>query len=207
MDGQATAVNQAPFQDAASETTFLVGTAVAKPGAMQRHRDQATGCPSGRRLFETDAPPPRPDEQGSGKQTTTSPQQRRAAPAPTELPVAWLNRSLIRRNRFELLQKWEGSVLRVEEGTFVARLTDLTDPTRPDEEATFDLREVSDADAPLLEPGAVFYLCIGYDVSVAGQKTRAAQFRFRRLPAWSRAAIARIEARTAEVLDVFAHFE
>ena len=122
-------------------------------------------------------------------------------------PVVWLERGTIPQGRFELLQKWEGAVLRVEDASFVARLCDLTTPDASDEEATFEIDEISDGDLELLQPGAVFYLSVGYSISLAGQKERSAQFRFRRLPAWSRAAMKRIEARSNEAQEVLARFE
>ena len=86
--------------------------------------------------------------------------------------------------RFELLQMWEGTVTDVGEGEFKARLTDITDPSRPDEEADFSRREVFDGDLALLVEGAVFRWSIGYKTR-GGTKERVSHISFLRLPAWS----------------------
>lgn len=84
-----------------------------------------------------------------------------------------------------VLQKWEGRVQELTDGGFVARLTDLTSDL-PDEEAEFDVQEVSFLDRRLLKPGAVFYWSIGYRDAVTGQRSRESVIRFRRLPTWSK---------------------
>ncbi len=85
--------------------------------------------------------------------------------------------------RFLTLQKWECSVLEVNEDSFTARLIDQTNQG-PDEEAEFSLEEVPLADLELVKPGAVFYWNIGYSDSLSGQRTRVSIIRFRRLPVW-----------------------
>jgi hypothetical protein len=52
---------------------------------------------------------------------------------------------------------WEGVVEELGDAELVARLYDLTDPSREPEVATFSLDELSDDDLPLAKPGAVFY--------------------------------------------------
>jgi hypothetical protein len=102
--------------------------------------------------------------------------------APVALPP-WIE--LNRRPRFEVLQAFEGTVTELTELGFVARLVDRTDPRRPSEYGDFDLQDVSDADQPLVQPGAVFYWTIGYRVHPWGQKERSGPLVFRRLPAWT----------------------
>lgn len=94
----------------------------------------------------------------------------------------------------EVLQKWEGQVVRLTAGGFVAKLVDLT-AMAPEEDAEFALDDVSAADLPLVQPGAVFYWSIGYRVAVRGQRSRESVLRFRRLPTWSRADRAEAAAR------------
>lgn len=84
---------------------------------------------------------------------------------------------------FQSLQKWEGIVQEVNEDYFVAKLIDLTSGLT-DEVAEFPLEEISEDDKKLVEPGAVFYWNIGYQISQSKQKRRTSLIRFRRLPAW-----------------------
>jgi len=67
---------------------------------------------------------------------------------------------------------------------FLARLVDMESPS-PDEEADILKKEISDEDLQLIEPGAVFYWNIGYQVDPSGQRKRASVIRFRRLPIWT----------------------
>jgi hypothetical protein len=55
----------------------------------------------------------------------------------------------------ETTEHWEGAVLEIQDGTFIAQLVDIRGE-RPDEEAEFSLREVSDDQRHLVELGAVF---------------------------------------------------
>ncbi len=86
--------------------------------------------------------------------------------------------------QFTALQKWEGVVLRIQDETFSARLSDLT-TAHADEEAELPIAEVSAADRDLLQAGAFFYWTIGYLDDRYGQRQRASRIRFRRLPAWT----------------------
>lgn len=86
---------------------------------------------------------------------------------------------------FKVLQKWEGIVEEIDEDYFSARVTDRTDETE-DEYVEFDLEEIDPEDKDLLQKGAIFYWSIGYYTSQIGQRFRASEIRFRRLPAWSR---------------------
>lgn len=103
-----------------------------------------------------------------------------------------------RPDRFELLQQFEGTVLDVGEGEFSARLVDRTHPQRPTEIATFESSEVSEGDLPLLHPGAVFYLSIGYRIRSWGQRVREFTISFRRIPVWTRTDLAAIRANASE---------
>lgn len=89
------------------------------------------------------------------------------------------------QDSFISLQKWEGIVLEVKKGYFLARLIDLTHEG-PDEEAELPMEEVTEQDKALVKPGAIFYWNIGYLDMRSGQRIRASVIRFRRLPKWSR---------------------
>jgi len=90
------------------------------------------------------------------------------------------------RDRFMVLQKWEGTVSRVTENEFTATLHDLSDPSRPDEEVALSIDEVSESDRPLLAQGGIFYWSIGYRMDQWGSRERVSALRFRRLPVWTR---------------------
>lgn len=117
---------------------------------------------------------------------------------PSVVPVPQLK---IGADRFDLRQQWEGTVQTVEGEDIVAVLRDLTEPARPDEEVTIGIDEVSPDDRALVSPGAIFYWSIGYRTSRFGQVERVSAIRFRRLPAWSKRDIRRIEERTRELMD------
>ena len=51
--------------------------------------------------------------------------------------------------QFILLQQWEGTVTNIGETEFTAELRDITDPTRPREEAVLDIEETSPGDLRL----------------------------------------------------------
>lgn len=95
--------------------------------------------------------------------------------------------------RFIVTQKWEGYVTEIKGSYIKAVVADLTNPANPREEIGFDVDEVSDADRPLVQEGAIFYWHIGYQDDANGQRTRASSFRFRRLPAWTKRDITRAE--------------
>jgi len=83
------------------------------------------------------------------------------------------------------LQKWEGCVseIEAEQGIFRARLVSLTKP-EPDEEAEFEINDISDEDRELLAPGAIFYWNIVAYQSPVGQRTKQSIIRFKRLHRW-----------------------
>lgn len=105
--------------------------------------------------------------------------------------------------RFELLQQFEGTVRSVSDQEMVVELRDLTSPAMPPEEASFDLREVSDGDRSLLAVGAVFYWSIGYEVTAHGQKKRVSELRFRRWPPWTKREIGAIAADADDLYGFF----
>lgn len=86
--------------------------------------------------------------------------------------------------RFEALIRWRGRVIDVGTETFRAIVKDLDRPA-PEEEVAIYLREVGEADRPLLHEGAVFYWHIGYEDTLGGQRTRASVIRFQRRPGWT----------------------
>ena len=82
------------------------------------------------------------------------------------------------------LQEWEGYVVDVTEGDFVARLVDLTaGSSHEEEEAVIPLDEVAEQDVHKVCLGSIFRWVIGYERSAAGTKKRVSQIVFRDLPA------------------------
>ncbi len=107
------------------------------------------------------------------------------------------------QEHFRALQKWEGHVLEVEQGTFRARLVPIVGEG-VDQVAEIHLNEVEEEDQALIEPGAVFYWSIGYLDRPSG-RYRASVIRFRRLPAWTKCEIDSADAEVAKLralLDV-----
>ncbi|MBV9945546.1 MAG: hypothetical protein JOZ69_01705 [Myxococcales bacterium] len=101
---------------------------------------------------------------------------------------------------FDLRQQWEGVVAEVADDEFAVVLRDTSNPQAPEFDAVLPLEEVPDEDLPLLKPGAVLYWTIGYEHTRSGQVKRVSTLRLRRLPAWSKADIERVEKR-AHALD------
>jgi hypothetical protein len=99
-------------------------------------------------------------------------------------PTLGGRRRRLTRERFDVLAQWEGVVLSTGDDSFVARLSDLSGK-HPEEEAEFDIQDVSDADHALLGAGASFYWILGYHTRPNGQRVRESVLRFRRLPMWT----------------------
>lgn len=101
---------------------------------------------------------------------------------------------------FEALQKWEGRVLSRTDSTFVAVVSDLVDGVT-EEQAEFEIDDVTKEDRPLVQPGAIFYWSIGYRVELSGERSRVSILVFRRLPAWSELDLERVATRAQELRD------
>ena len=103
------------------------------------------------------------------------------------------------------IQCWEGVVTSSPpyDRQFAAHLVDRTDPSRPEEEATFDVAEVSESDVDLLAEGAVFYWMIGHEDSLAGQRRNLSQLVFRRLPRWHQSEAKQIEREVEKLARAF----
>lgn len=87
------------------------------------------------------------------------------------------------RATLHALQEWEGYVVEVRSGEFLARLVDLTaGSTHEEEEAFIPRAEISERDAAAVGVGSIFRWVIGYELSPAGTKKRVSQIVFRDLP-------------------------
>lgn len=107
--------------------------------------------------------------------------------------------------QFQIEQEFEGTVVAInqEDGTFTARLADITGNT-PDEEGEFSLSELN-GDQSLVLPGALFTWTIGLQTrGPTQQRIRVSDIRFRRLPSVSHQTIAKAESEARE-LSQFLH--
>lgn len=98
--------------------------------------------------------------------------------------VTFLKPIVQSEERFINLQSWEGIVIEVREGAFVARLIDKSNGGY-DQEVEFSFEEVSPYDHSLIKLGAIFYWDIGYSENNSKQRIRASIIKFRRLPVWT----------------------
>lgn len=88
-----------------------------------------------------------------------------------------------RAESFHALQEWEGSVLSVKDGRFLAALIDITADERvANETVELSVDDVQEEDLSRLKPGAIFRWVIGYARTPAGTKTRGSRMYFRREP-------------------------
>jgi hypothetical protein len=105
---------------------------------------------------------------------------------------------------FKSLESWVGRINEVDESKqqFSAMVvSDLHPNTREVADFTFD--EISDDDRLLLEPGAMFYWSVGYQINEFGGRTTASVLRFKRLRHWHRRELERAKARSSEYADWF----
>jgi hypothetical protein len=108
-----------------------------------------------------------------------------------------------RTSRQIISHHWECTVEAIGEDEFVATLRSLRDHADSEKEAQIPLDEVSLDDMELLEVGAVFYWTIGYETSPAGTRRRFSQIKFRRLPAWTKKDLARVDEKADELFRMF----
>jgi hypothetical protein len=123
------------------------------------------------------------------------------APAPTLAAAAAVERR--RTPRQMISHHWECTVVHIGAHSFTATLRSLRDPSDSEKEAEIPLEAVTPDDLELLQPGAIFYWTIGYDISPSGTRKRASEVRFRRLPAWTKKDVERIRSRATELFELF----
>jgi hypothetical protein len=87
------------------------------------------------------------------------------------------------KERFKVLQQFEGTVLEISDEECRARVQDLGRSVDV-EEITFPTEEISESDREIAVPGSVFYWDIGYQDRIDGQRLRVSVIRFRRIPVW-----------------------
>lgn len=98
------------------------------------------------------------------------------------------------------INKWEGTVLEVYEHSFLARLTDI-DGSRPDEEAEIIMKEVSEDELSMIEPGAMFDWVIQYRDTP--KRVRESFINFREPQPWSAEEVKEIEREAKRKYELF----
>jgi hypothetical protein len=88
------------------------------------------------------------------------------------------------RKHYLVVQMWEGYVIEVNQGVFLARLVPIKGDA-PELEAEMYLEAVDLPDRALVEQGAVFYWSIGYFITPRGNRIKASQICFRHKPLWT----------------------
>jgi hypothetical protein len=97
------------------------------------------------------------------------------------------------------MQKWEGTIIEVDDQKFTARLRDLTlEGIDPKEEADFYFDEVHADDRPLISTGAIFYWAVSHKTDVrTGQPSIENTVYFKRQPPYTKRKIDKIMKRAA----------
>jgi hypothetical protein len=101
----------------------------------------------------------------------------------------------------ELLKEWQGVVEWIGETYIRARLTDLNDPTAPEELVEIETVNIAPDDRALVERGAVFYWDIGRRKDRYGSLQNFSEIRFRRLPAWTERDLTEARARASNLRE------
>ena len=105
----------------------------------------------------------------------------------------------------EIKQRFSGIVIEVDFDSeqFTARISDLSDPKKPDELVTLAFEEIQDTDARQLAKGDSFLWYIGYVQGRRVSRESFSKIRFRRLPAWSQREVQTASSVAEELLHFF----
>lgn len=104
---------------------------------------------------------------------------------------------------FRLLQGWEGLVTQVSDDSFMAIITDKTNPNNDQEEVELDLGEIPDEDLRFVRAGALFYWSVGYEDGLGIPRQRVSRIRFKRLPGLTMREIARAKVMADTLSSLF----
>jgi hypothetical protein len=102
-----------------------------------------------------------------------------------------------------MLQQWEGRVIAISKDTFVAIISDRTNPENPQEKVEIELSEISQDDIGLIRPGSFFYWAVGYEDAPGVPRQRVSRIRFRRLPGWTTQEIKRAKQEALKLAELF----
>jgi len=197
-----------PYQGVNKVTTFQpsLESKVSPAGSAQQTLLRSPSLfPGWARYVVAETPPPIGDvltSNGnfSAQSDSLIANEKRAEPAVNVYPIPNLEPP---KQSFRLVQKWRGTVVEIRDAEFVAELRDQTDQSHPREISTFRLDELSEGDERLVTIGAVFYWCIGYELTESRQRKLVAEIIFRRLPGWSRSEIAAVQQKASEIEELF----
>jgi hypothetical protein len=93
---------------------------------------------------------------------------------------------------YHQLQLWEGRVDSVGTESFIATISDRTDPTLPDESVEISLDELGEVHRSRVKPGALFIWSIAYEDAGSGRRT-ISEVRFRRQRKWTKQSLKAVE--------------
>ncbi|NNF95572.1 MAG: hypothetical protein HKM94_01435 [Halobacteria archaeon] len=106
------------------------------------------------------------------------------------------------RERFEVLDSWEGVVTEVERNCFFASMRRTNSKIeRAEAEFEIDIDNVAKGDRELVQNGSVFYLTVGISYPRGQGPQKTTRLIFRRMPRWSSRDIARAEAAATELWE------
>ena len=81
------------------------------------------------------------------------------------------------------ISEWEGYVESIEENVFLVRMVNIRSKSQlPEDEATFQINELSDYQRQHLEVGAIVRWVIGMERLPSDQRRKVSELHFRRLP-------------------------
>ena len=84
------------------------------------------------------------------------------------------------------IAEWEGYIESIDENVFLVRMVNIRSNSQlPEDEATFQLNELSDYQRQHLEVGAIVRWVIGMERLPSDQRRKVSELHFRRLPAHS----------------------
>jgi hypothetical protein len=95
---------------------------------------------------------------------------------------------------------WEGVVLEVLEGSFIARLVDRDDPSQSEEAEILNTAVSDQSDIELIVPGAIFFWSIGRRIE-GRRSEQVSLIQFRRLPVWSKKEIQQSKQEASEIMN------
>ena len=106
---------------------------------------------------------------------------------------------------FHSLKNSEGQVISIdfENHDVLIKFHEIGSKDDVVEEVVFDFAEISESDMDLLKEGAIVYWNIGYLEEISGTRSRISELKFRRMPAWSKNDVVKVNKKAAEFKKFF----
>ncbi|MCV0439292.1 MAG: hypothetical protein K5880_11710 [Hydrogenophaga sp.] len=101
------------------------------------------------------------------------------------------------------LESWSGKIEEVDLKSRTYTATVISHDNGAQESAEFGFDEISEDDLELVEPGAMFYWSVGYQIDIYRRRSTASVIRFKRIRHWTRK---ELEQATANASDDLAWF-